>query len=111
MTPEQTSAVGEYLRLMHPVSMRKAGIYNDRDELSVLPPDSYPLERISAPTLVVHGTLDSLQPFTHGEHSAQRIPGARLLALEHGGHIPVDHLEEVVAAVQDFLKNTDPGTS
>lgn len=103
MTPEETNAVGEYLRLTHPVSMRKAGISNDREELSVLPPQTYPLERIGAPTPVVHGRLDSLQPFSHGEHAGQRIPDARLLALEDGGHIPVDHLDEIVAEVQAFL--------
>lgn len=103
MTPQETNAVREYLRLMHPVSMRKAGIYNDREELSVLPPQTYRLERIDAPTLVVHGRLDSLQPFSHGEHAGQHIPHARLLALEDGGHIPVDHLDEIVAEVQTFL--------
>jgi pimeloyl-ACP methyl ester carboxylesterase len=103
LTPDQIGAVTEYLRIMHPVSMRSSGIYNDRDELSSLPPQAYPLERITAPTLVIHGTLDSLQGFTHAEHTAEGVPGARLVALQGGGHVPVDHLERITAEVHRFL--------
>lgn len=103
LTPEQVDTVTQYLRIMHPISMRKAGIYNDRDELSALPSQAYPLDRITAPTLVIHGTLDSLQPFTHAQHSAGHIPGARLVALEDGGHVPVDHLEQITTEVHNFL--------
>jgi 2-hydroxy-6-oxonona-2,4-dienedioate hydrolase len=103
LAPEQIDAVTEYLRIMHPVSMRSPGIYNDRDALATLPSQTYPLERITAPTLVIHGTLDSLQPFTHAEHTARSIPGARLLTLENGGHVPVDHLEHITTEVHSFL--------
>jgi pimeloyl-ACP methyl ester carboxylesterase len=103
LAPEQIDAVTEYLRIMHPVSMRSPGIYNDRDTLSALPSQTYPLERITAPTLVIHGALDSLQPFTHAQHAAGSIPGARLLTLEGGGHVPVDHLERITREVHSFV--------
>jgi pimeloyl-ACP methyl ester carboxylesterase len=103
LAPGQIEAVTEYLRIMHPVSMRSPGIYNDRDELSTLPSQTYSLERITAPTLVIHGTLDSLQPFTHAQHTAGSVPGARLVALEGGGHVPVDHLEQITTEVHSFL--------
>jgi pimeloyl-ACP methyl ester carboxylesterase len=45
-----------------------------------------PLSSVSAPTLVIHGTADPLFPFPHGVELAREIPGARLLALEGGGH-------------------------
>lgn len=44
------------------------------------------LGRITAPTLVLHGTEDPLFPFGHGEALARDIPGARLLPLERVGH-------------------------
>ncbi|MGH8773867.1 MAG: alpha/beta fold hydrolase [Jiangellaceae bacterium] len=44
------------------------------------------LGKISAPTLVVHGTHDPLFPAGHGEALAREIPGARLLLLEGVGH-------------------------
>jgi pimeloyl-ACP methyl ester carboxylesterase len=44
------------------------------------------LARITAPTLVIHGTRDPLFPFPHGEALAAEIPGARLLPLDGVGH-------------------------
>jgi pimeloyl-ACP methyl ester carboxylesterase len=45
-----------------------------------------PLSRITAPTLVVHGTCDPLLPLAHGEALAALIPGARFVAVEGMGH-------------------------
>ncbi len=44
------------------------------------------LRRITAPTLVVHGTSDPLFTLPHGEALAREIPDARLLPLEGMGH-------------------------
>jgi pimeloyl-ACP methyl ester carboxylesterase len=49
-------------------------------------PVSGPLSKITAPTLVVHGTADPLFPFGHGEALAREIPGAELLPLDGVGH-------------------------
>ena len=45
-----------------------------------------PLGRITAPTLVVHGTADPMFPFGHGEALARAIPRAQLLPLAGVGH-------------------------
>jgi pimeloyl-ACP methyl ester carboxylesterase len=47
---------------------------------------SKPLSAIAAPTLVIHGTADSMFPIGHGEALAEEIPDARLLRLEGAGH-------------------------
>jgi len=44
------------------------------------------LGKITAPTLVIHGTGDPLTPLPRGEDVTRAIPGARLLALEGMGH-------------------------
>jgi pimeloyl-ACP methyl ester carboxylesterase len=44
------------------------------------------IDRISAPTLVVHGTADPLFPYPHAEALARTIPGAQLLPLTGTGH-------------------------
>lgn len=44
------------------------------------------VRRISAPTLVVHGTDDPMFPLAHGEALAAAIPGGRLLVVEGMGH-------------------------
>jgi len=54
------------------------------------------LNRIKAPTLVLHGRADALVPFSHGEDTARRIPGAKFVGIEGMGHdLPpgvVEHL-------------------
>ncbi len=55
----------------------------------VLPEGEAPsgtLSAITAPTLVMHGTADPMFPIEHGEALVREIRGARLLALEGGGH-------------------------
>jgi pimeloyl-ACP methyl ester carboxylesterase len=49
-------------------------------------PDPPRIERISAPTLVIHGTADPLFPYPHGQALARTIPGATLLPLPGIGH-------------------------
>jgi pimeloyl-ACP methyl ester carboxylesterase len=44
------------------------------------------LGRITAPTLVLHGTEDPFFPYHHGEALANEIPGARLIPVEKMGH-------------------------
>lgn len=44
------------------------------------------LAKITAPTLVLHGTSDPLVPFACAEDTARRIPGARLVGIEGMGH-------------------------
>jgi 3-oxoadipate enol-lactonase len=45
------------------------------------------LPRLQMPTLVVHGTVDRILPFSNGELIASRIAGARLEPLEGVGHL------------------------
>lgn len=45
------------------------------------------LERIAAPTLVVHGTEDRMLPVSNAEPIARRIPDARLEVLDEIGHL------------------------
>jgi 3-oxoadipate enol-lactonase len=59
------------------------------------------LPRIAAPTLVVHGRHDRMVPAGNGELLAERIPGARLRALEDSGHLyPTEEpaVDEEIAA-------------
>jgi pimeloyl-ACP methyl ester carboxylesterase/predicted glycosyltransferase len=46
------------------------------------------LERIRAPTLIIHGTDDQIIPFSNSEAIARRIPDARLVGLDGSGHGP-----------------------
>jgi len=45
------------------------------------------IAEIAAPTLVIHGKSDALVPPGNGELIAGRIPGAKLILLEHASHL------------------------
>jgi pimeloyl-ACP methyl ester carboxylesterase len=93
------------LRLMGtsvPVKPRFEGVMNDASYLSTL--DSYPLERITQPTLIIHGDSDEVVPFAHAQLAAGKIPGARLIAQEHGSHFAsFVRSSDTRAAIQEFL--------
>lgn len=44
------------------------------------------LPRVTTPTLVMHGTADTLIDISGGERTAELIPGARFVAIEGMGH-------------------------
>ncbi|HET6411465.1 MAG TPA: alpha/beta hydrolase [Anaeromyxobacter sp.] len=70
---------------------------------------TYPLERILAPTLVVHGTADRVVSFDHARTLVARIPGARLLTVEGGEHVAIfTDRDRVRAAVTAFLREHAP---
>jgi pimeloyl-ACP methyl ester carboxylesterase len=87
LDPEGQRLAAAVTEGMNPIGLRRAGIENDRATLSRLPPEQFPLEHIAAPTLVVHARDDNLQPFSHAENTAARVPGAELLAFDGGGHL------------------------
>jgi pimeloyl-ACP methyl ester carboxylesterase len=50
-------------------------------------PDLYnDLNKISVPTLVIHGEEDYVLPFEHGQHLAEMIKGSKFIAYKHMGH-------------------------
>lgn len=58
------------------------------------------LPHITVPTLVLHGKADPLVPFAHGEDTARRIAGARLVGVAGMGH---DLAPVVVARLLEAL--------
>lgn len=62
------------------------------------------LPEITAPTLVIHGTDDTLIPTENGRILAERIPGAELFLLEGARHgYLFEKQAESDAAILDFL--------
>ena len=60
------------------------------------------IDQITAPTLILHGRSDGLIPVENSELIARRIPGARLVVLEHASHMfltdqPVATMQEILA--------------
>jgi len=62
------------------------------------------LPRIACPTLVLCGRDDRLTPLERSEEMAALIPGARLVVVDHCGHIPqLECAEQANAALRDWL--------
>ncbi len=60
------------------------------------------LPRITAPTLVIHGTQDPILPYPHGEATAKAIAGAKLVPIEGMGHeLPAPAIPILVDAILD----------
>jgi pimeloyl-ACP methyl ester carboxylesterase len=101
--PERSRQLAlEVVDSMNPISLRQDGIYHDRDILTVLPEDDFRLEQIRVPTLVVHAVDDGLQPYSHAENTAAKVPDAELLSYEQGGHLLLLQLDEVREKVTAF---------
>jgi len=64
------------------------------------------IAQITAPTLVIHGKSDALVPPGNGELIAARIPGAKLVLLEHASHLFLtDQTEKAHQEILEFLSS------
>ncbi len=99
---EKEALLGRLTRAMFPISLRLAGLFNDAEQVGALL--AYPLEKISVPTLVIHGEADWIVPFAQGESCARAIPGAEFLSIPGGSRLCfVSHLEATEPALKGFL--------
>ena len=107
-TPEQWTAIVESEESLFPLAPRKHGLLFDQ---YVSNPDvqGYPLEQISAPTLIVNARDDGLSAFENAVSAVQRIPGAELLAIEGGGHMLLGSEGLILREVARFLAGSRVG--
>jgi pimeloyl-ACP methyl ester carboxylesterase len=71
---------------------------------------SLPVERITAPTLLIWGDKDPISPVAVGRHLATRIKGARLEIVPGGDHdLAKTHAGRVAALVVRHLGTADAG--
>jgi pimeloyl-ACP methyl ester carboxylesterase len=62
------------------------------------------LQNISSPTLILTGSEDVLIPPENAKVMAQRIPDARMISIDDGGHLfLIEQSEQFNEAVIDFL--------
>lgn len=90
------------LSTMDRLAQRLPGTENDIAQARR--PFHYPLEQISVPLLVVHGTADRAVPFAQGRALAERVPDAELHSIEDGEHVSLfTHMHEIRKRVRRFL--------
>jgi pimeloyl-ACP methyl ester carboxylesterase len=71
--------------------------------------NDYPLETITAATLFVHYKDDGGPPYHAAVAMCRRIPGARMLAGEHGGHLGLGEHPEITAGIKTLLRQVEAG--
>jgi 2-hydroxy-6-oxonona-2,4-dienedioate hydrolase len=99
--PAETAELDEIMRMLLPVSSRRLGIMNDARTQNGN--GLYPLERITAPTLLISAQDDLYHTLPVARHAARLIRGARLIQFETGGHLLIGHGKDVWPAVSAFL--------
>ena len=100
----KTPVMATFYRTFTLNELREDGYKNDVAQYIRL--QSYPLENIKAPTLVLHGEADDNVPMEHAKHAASHIPNARLIVDEGGDHdFYAKHKERVMPIIEKFVVN------
>lgn len=109
LTQDEAAFIARMVDSFQPVTDRTAGLANEGAAID--PSATYAIDRIAAPTLVIHARDDGINPFAFGEYTAGHIPGAAFMPLDDGGHPLLGHHHEVRARVSAFLlaHTTSPG--
>lgn len=110
--PEQVAAASEHERArvndladrILPVSMRVAGLRDDTRLGKRLGP--YALATIRVPALVVSARDDGFGTYAAAQYTASRIPGAKFVGFDNGGHLLVGHDDAVRAEIVKLLVAT-----
>lgn len=102
MTSDDARFVAAFIDSFFPINPRAQGIDFDAF-VSNVDVNHYDLEAIRVPTLIVHTKDDPLVSFASAEGAARRIPGARLLPLETGGHLLLGQTDVVQRELAGFL--------
>jgi pimeloyl-ACP methyl ester carboxylesterase len=93
--------VEQFFESILPLHWRADGIINDIYQIASL--ERLPLERINAPTLVIHADDDTTVSPDQGRYSAKSIPQARFVQLNSGGHFLLGQHQRVCSEVESFL--------
>ncbi len=101
---DKVELLRQFMNSMPPFDLLRAGFENDLSRFAAI--ERLPLEAITCPTLVSHGTHDDDVPFAHGETSAREIVGAQLHRVEKGWHLLAlgDGADEVRRVQLEFLR-------
>src|SRR5687767_2971884 len=69
------------------------------------------VEQVDCPVLILHGRHDPI-PLEASEALSRALPDARLVVLEHSGHVPyVEAPDALFSAIERFLGETAPVTT
>lgn len=99
---DDSRRMAEMLDSIFPLGPRREGALFDA-YVSNPEVGTYPLEDLHVPTLILHARDDPLASHQAAVHAAQRIPRAKLVSLDSGGHLGLGQTERVRTEVSSFL--------
>ncbi|MCV3205495.1 alpha/beta hydrolase [Mesorhizobium sp. YC-39] len=95
----EQNRVRSIVESVEPLSLRFPGINIDSTPELHKPP----LEEITAPTIIISARDDLFNTLPAAEFAAGKIPGAKLVVYDTGGHLLVGQVKEVRKAARTFL--------
>jgi pimeloyl-ACP methyl ester carboxylesterase len=100
MSREDTRYVTEFIDSLFPVSPEGVDFDAFVSNAAV---NDYSLEAIRVPTLIIHTRDDHIASHEASQRAAERIPGARFVSLESGGHLMLGQMKIVREEVAGFF--------
>lgn len=106
--PSQVEWYKGFVRTACPLSPRKIGHDNDFEQLEQVIISK--IDRILAPTFIIHGTIDRVVPISHAEFAADSISTSDFYRLDGIGHIVWfgPHVDQMNRDMLDFFRKHIP---
>lgn len=101
----QRASIQETWTSFFPITPRKQGVIHD---IYISNPEvqGFPLQDISAPTLIISARDDTMSAHDNSVQAAARIPRSHLVPFDRGGHLLLDHEDDVRRAIAEFVGAT-----
>ena len=97
----------QLMQTSFPMSLRKAGTYNDMRSSQSIPFEQ--LGNITVPTMIMNGTEDEWAPVEMARKAAAEIPGARLVEFEGADHLFfLTHIDKFSEEAARFIAEHAP---
>jgi len=101
-SPEVAAAMVRNRELLFPLKPRREGAIFD-GYVSNMVADDFAFEELTVPTLIISAKDDWLAPHPFAVKTAARIPGAKLVTIEDGGHLFYGHADAVRTEISAFI--------
>ena len=102
LTQDENKQAEEMLSIFHPASQKRTGILNDQK--ATIADKQYALDRLTAPTLILHAVDDCLVDFDYANYAHAHIPDSDLISFPSGGHMLLGQHEKCREVMVRFFE-------
>jgi pimeloyl-ACP methyl ester carboxylesterase len=103
-TPEDVEVIRAVSEQQFPLKPRRQGAIFD-GFVSNMVADRFPFQELTVPTLIISAADDHWARHQHAVTAAARIPSAKLVTIERGGHLFLSHDGQVRTAIGGFIES------